>query len=131
MTPEELQKFLDRLDLYGGQIESWPPQERADAQSLLQISAEARAQLSAMKRVEAALAASQSNSSLTSDAIAQRAMLARQDRPGAIAMRRMSWALAGTLALVAGFYVGTLHGAYETPGDAVAAALDQGGHDVW
>lgn len=129
--PDTLQKFLDNLDRYGGRIENWPPQEHADAQSLLESSAEARAQFSAVTRMEAALATTQPDAAGTLDAMAQRAMQAKQIRPVTKTARRMTWAFAGTLALVAGLYVGSLNRRYETQSDVIAATLDQGGHDVW
>jgi ferric-dicitrate binding protein FerR (iron transport regulator) len=136
MTPEEsyaFQEFLDRLDLYGGRLESWPHEARAAAETMLAKSPEAQAQLDAMRRVETALQQSQTIRSDGIDAFAARAMRAAQDRPRQTVVRRLPWAVAGVVALVAGLYVGQLPGsAGEGPSDIVTAALDQsGGHDVW
>lgn len=134
MTPEDaqFQEFLDRLDLYGGRLETWPPEARAAAETMLETSPEARAQLDAMRRVEAALLQSQASRSEDIDEFAARAMRATQDHPRPAAMRRLPWAVAGVAALVAGLYVGQLPASAEGPSDIVTAALDQsGGHDVW
>ncbi|HTW34675.1 MAG TPA: hypothetical protein VMD53_08655 [Rhizomicrobium sp.] len=138
MTPEdsqgsELQEFLDRLDLYGGRLENWPVEPRAAAEALLQVSPEARAQLEAMRRAEAALMQSPGTETSGIDDLASRAMRAAQDRPRQTAMRRLPWAVAGMVALAAGLYVGQLPATgSDGPTEIVTAALDQsGGHDVW
>jgi ferric-dicitrate binding protein FerR (iron transport regulator) len=131
MTPEEFQEFLDRLDLYGGRLEAWPEDARAAAEALLARSPEARAQFSAMQRVEAALLQSRAVDAKGFGDVASRAMQARQDRPRSTPMRRLPWAVAGMVALVAGLYVGALPRT-EGPTEIVTAALDQsGGYDVW
>jgi ElaB/YqjD/DUF883 family membrane-anchored ribosome-binding protein len=137
MTPEshesEFQEFLDRLDLYGGRLEDWPVEARVAAEALLEHSPEARAQLNAMRRAEAALLQSQAIRSEGVDDFVARAMQAAQDRPRQAVVRRLPWAVAGVAALVAGLYVGQLPAsAGEGPSEIVTAALDQsGGHDVW
>lgn len=137
MTPEShesgFQEFLDRLDLYGGRLETWPLDARAAAETMLETSPEARAQLDAMRRAEAALLQSQATHNEGVDEIAVRAMQATQDRPRQAVVRRLPWAVAGVAALVAGLYVGQLPAsAGEGPSEIVTAALDQsGGHDVW
>lgn len=138
MTPEfyepEFQDFLDRLDLYGGRLETWPIEARAAAEAMLERSPEARAQLDAMRRAEAALLRSQTVRSEGLDDLAARAMRVAQDRPRETEMRRrLPWAVAGVVALMAGLYVGQLPASTgEGPTEIVTAALDQSGaHDVW
>jgi len=137
MTPEshesEFQEFLDRLDLYGGRLETWPIEAREAAEAMLETTPEARAHLDAMRRAEAALMRTQTAPRGGVDDLAARAMRAAQERPRQTAMRRLPWAVAGMAALVAGLYVGQLpSSAGEGPTEIVTAALDQsGGHDVW
>ena len=133
MTPD-FQEFLDRLDLYGGRLENWPAEARAAAETLLEHAAEARAQLNAMRRAEAALLQSQATGTQAINDVAARAMQAAQIRPREVAIRRLPWAVAAVAALVAGLYVGQLPmQANEGPSEIVTAALDQSGgsHDVW
>lgn len=132
MTPDDIREFLDRLDRYGGTLDDWPPLARAAADAVLEASAEARAQLASMRRAEAALADTQGMSAATASMLAVRAMQSRQEGRRERAARRLSWAVAGALALVAGLCVGALPRTDEGPSDLVTAALDQsGGHDVW
>jgi hypothetical protein len=132
MTPEEFQEFLDRLDLYGGRLEAWPVEARAAADALLAASPEARAQLSAMQRAEAALLQTQVIETKGANDIAARAMRGAQQHSRPAAVRRLPWAVAGMVALVAGLYVGALPYTTEGPTEIVTAALDQsGGNDVW
>jgi hypothetical protein len=137
MTPEfhesEFQDFLDRLDLYGGRLENWPIEARAAAETMLEKSPDARGQLDAMRRAEAALLQSQAIRREDVDDLAARAMRAAQNHPRQTTMRRLPWAVAGVAALVAGLYVGQLpSSASEGPSEIVTAALDQSGaHDVW
>jgi len=132
MTPDDIEEFCEVLDRYGGRPEDWPPPARARAEALLAASPRARAQLSAMRRVEAALAAAQPADAKGADTLAFHAMRAIQDNPRRRMTRRLSWALAGSLALIAGVYVGAVPQTSENPADIVTAALDQpGGHDVW
>jgi len=133
MTPDVLQEFLDRLDLYGGRLETWPIEAREAAEAMLETSPEARAHLDAMRRAETALLRSQAIRREDIDGLAARAMRAAQDRPRQTAMRRLPWAVAGVVALVLGLYVGQLPSSSgEGPTEIVTAALDQsGGHDVW
>jgi hypothetical protein len=132
MTPDDIEEFLEVLDRYGGRLEDWPQLARARAEALLAASPQARTQLSAMRRAEAALAATRPADAKGTDTLAFHAMRAIQDKPRRRVRRRLSWALAGTLALIAGVYVGAAPLASENPADIVTAALDQpGGHDVW
>jgi ferric-dicitrate binding protein FerR (iron transport regulator) len=135
MTPEEsqFQEFLDRLDLYGGRLETWPAEARAAAEALLEHSPEARAQLNAMRRAETALTQSQAIHDEEINDIAARAMQSAQARPQQPAIRRLPWAVAAMVALIAGVYVGQLPTSSEEPTEIVTAALDQSGgsHDVW
>jgi hypothetical protein len=137
MTPEshgsEFQEFLDRLDLHGGRLENWPVEARAAAEALLEHSPEARAQLGAMRRAEAALMQSQATEAQKINDIAARAMQAAQTVPHQAAIRRLPWAVAAMVALIAGVYVGQLSTSAEEPTEIVTAALDQSGgsHDVW
>jgi len=131
MTPESLEEFLDRLDLYGGNLETWPDEARDAAQALLSASPEARAHLSAMRRAEATLAQTRATHAKGVDDLTFRVMQMAQARPHT-AIRRLPWAVAGMMALAAGLYVGALPRMSEGPSEIVTAALDQsGGHDVW
>ncbi len=135
MTPDESQflEFLDRLDLYGGRLEDWPREARAAAAVLLEHSPEARAQLNAMRRAETVLTQSQAIHDEGINAIAARAMQSAQAHPHPAAIRRLPWAVAAMVALIAGVYVGQLSTSTEEPTEIVTAALDQSGgsHDVW
>lgn len=138
MTPKdshgaEFQEFLDRLDLYGGRLEDWPLETRAAAEALLEHSPEARTQWNAMRRAEAALMQSQAIRDQGANDIAARAMQSAQAHPQQYAMRRLPWAVAAMVALIAGVYVGQLSTSTEEPTEIVTAALDQSGgsHDVW
>jgi len=132
MTPNEMEEFLDLLDRYGGQLEDWPAEAREKAEAWQQASAVAARQIAAMRRAEAALAASRPIVPAEANALAARAMRERQENPGQMLARRISWGVAGALALVAGVYVGSLPRLDAAPSDIVAAALDQsGGRDVW
>jgi len=132
MTPESFEEFLDRLDLYGGNLETWPVEARDAAQALLAASPEARAHLSAMRRVESALAQTRATYAKGVDDLTFRVMQVAQVRPQHTAIRRLPWAVAGMMALAAGLYVGALPRMSEGPSEIVTAALDQsGGHDVW
>lgn len=127
------QAFLDRLDLYGGRLENWPVEARAAAETLLERSLEARAQLNAMRRAEAVLMQPQAMRTENLTEIAARAMQSAQARPHQTAIRRLPWAVAAMVALIAGLYVGQLPMPTEGPTEIVTAALDQSGgsHDVW
>jgi hypothetical protein len=129
----DFQAFLDRLDLYGGRLENWPVEARAAAEALLERSLEARAQLNAMRRAEAVLMQSQATRADDLNEIAARAMQSAQARPQQVAIRRLPWAVAAMVALIAGLYVGQLPMSTEGPTEIVTAALDQSGgsHDVW
>jgi hypothetical protein len=132
MTPNEMDEFLDLLDRYGGGLERWPAEARAKAEAWQKKSAVAGRQIAAMRRVEAALAATNPAIPVETNALAARAMQNRQHDPRQVLARRVSWGVAGTLALVAGLYVGSLPRLDAAPSDIVAAALDQsGGRDVW
>ena len=132
MTPSEMDEFLDLLDRYGGRLEDWPAEARARAEAWQGQSIVAAGQLAAMRRVEAALAASRMNAPAEASALAARAMQQRQHDPRQRLARRISWGVAGALALFAGLYVGSLPRLDTAPSDIVAAALDQsGGRDVW
>ena len=133
MTPEVFLEFLDRLDLYGGRLENWPVEARAAAEALLEHSPEARAQLNAMRRAEAALMQSLASETGKINDIAARAMQSAQAHPQPAAIRRLPWAVAAMVALIAGLYVGQMPMSAEEPTEIVTAALDQSGgsHDVW
>jgi hypothetical protein len=132
MTPNEMDEFLDLLDRYGGRLEDWPAEARAKAEAWQQASTVAAQQIAAVRRMEAALAASRLDMPVDAFGLAARAMQQRQHTARKLLARRISWGVAGALALVAGFYVGSLPSLDAAPSDIVAAALDQsGGHDVW
>jgi len=132
MTPDELEDFLGNLDRFGGRIEDWPEEARRNGEAPLASSAQARAQLAAMRRAEAALAATRPADGTTGDVMAFHAMRAIQDNPRRFVARRLSWVLAGSIALIAGLYVGRIPQASVNPTDIVTAALDpSGAHDVW
>jgi len=132
MTPNEMEELLDLLDRHGGRLENWPAEARAKAEAWRQDSAVAARQIAAMRRVEAALAASHPGVPDEANALAARAMQEHQNNPQRMLARRISWGVAGALALVAGVYVGSLPRLDAAPSDIVAAALDQsGGRDVW
>jgi hypothetical protein len=132
MTPNEMEEFLDLLDRHGGRLENWPAEARARAVAWQQMSAVAARQLAAMRRMEAALAATHPNVPAEANPLAARAMQVKQENPRQVLARRISFGVAGALALFAGVYVGSLPRLDATPSDIVAAALDQsGGRDVW
>lgn len=132
MTPDDLRDFLDSLDLYGGRLEAWPDDLRRTAQELLAVSQEARAHLAAMRRAELALVATRGVGSIACDALVAGAMRHHQERVQPVLRRRLPWAAAAVVALVAGVYVGQIPKANDNPTDVVMAALDpSGGHDVW
>ena len=132
MTGLHIEEILDELDLRGGRLENWPAQDRAAAEALLDSSSEARGHLAAMRRVESALAQTQPAANTNIDSIAARAMRSAQDTSRRVAMRRVSWAFAGSLALFAGLYVGAQPEPNDAPADMVVAALGQSGdHDAW
>jgi hypothetical protein len=133
MTPNEMEEFLDMLDRYGGRLETWPPEARAKAEAWRDRCAVAAGQIDAMRRVEAALAATRATVAGGANATAARAMQAHQENPRQAMARRISWGVAGALALVAGVYIGSLPllGS-SAPAEIVADALNQsGGVDVW
>jgi hypothetical protein len=132
MTPDDLDEFLGALDRLGGVLDTWPPQVRAQAESALADSAEARTHLAAMQRAEAVLAATRRAADPAPDDMAGRAIRSAQARPQQIVKQRLSWAAAGMLALVAGLYVGSIPRNMDNPSDVVTAALDPAeSHDVW
>ncbi len=131
MTPDDIQEFLESLDRYGARLEDWPDAPRQLAHALLAVSAEARLQLDAMRRAEHALAATRAVVGTAADAIRLHAMREAQVRPQRRTTQRLSWAVAASVALIAGVYVGTMSWSTESPADIVTAALDQtGGFDV-
>ncbi len=125
-----LKAFFEDLDLYGGDLERWPTARKADADKVLQKSAQARAQLAAMQQAEALLSATRSADMADGQGIAARALRARQDRPAAMTIRRASWLVAGSAALALGVVAGILPFS-EQPSDVLGAALGQvSGSDV-
>lgn len=126
MSSDAFDEFLDGLDRYGGRLADWPEERRAQAAALLESSEGARAELAAMQRVEAALVRTRAASGVQT--FAARAVQAPQERRQPRA--RVGWALAGAVALMAGFYVGSLPRHAEDPATMVAASLS-GGQDVW
>jgi hypothetical protein len=134
MTLEDfyLKEFLEELDLRGGNLETWPDEKRVEAEKLLAASPEARTNLSAVQETEALLAITRETVQPSIDYVAARAMCHRQDRPITIATHRLSWAVAGTAALVFGLLVGVVPLAGEQPADLLGAALEQTStSDVW
>lgn len=132
MTDKSLDEFLTDLDRYGGRISDWPSEAGSRAEALLERSADARSHLAAMRRVEAALSIPPSLSGPAIDVVVMRAMQSAQLHMRGTTIRRASWLMVGTLALIAGLYVGTLSGPGDSPSDVVAAALGQTeAHDVW
>ncbi|HEX4027489.1 MAG TPA: hypothetical protein VHX18_07705 [Rhizomicrobium sp.] len=129
MTDEE---FISLLDEWGGDPARWPVHLRLDAMPLLEHSARARAGLKAMQDVERLLARSAPAPAFDSAAIAARAT--RHGQAGrpimSPALRKVSFAALGALALAAGILVGMT-----PPGDtaiigSVQMALNGGGNDV-
>jgi hypothetical protein len=133
MSADDIQEFLDRLDLYGGRLEDWPPLARTAAETTLEVSSEARAHLAAMRRAEDALLLSRAVIHGGIGATAARAMQAPQIDRRQTFVRRLPWAAAGAVALLAGFYVGAVPREHnDTAADVAVALLDQSGdHDVW
>jgi len=127
MTLDEfhLKEFLEDLDLFGGDLSTWPADKKAEAEKLLQKSQTARAHLSAMQDIEGMFAASRVTGMSNAEAIAANAMRARQERPSAIVVRRASWAVAGSLALAFGLVVGIFPFG-EHPSDVLGTALWSG-----
>jgi hypothetical protein len=125
-----LKEFLEDLDLYGGDLATWPAAKKVDADKVLQKSAQARAELAAMRQAEAVLSATRVTHIVNGQSIAACAMRARQERPVTVAIRRTSWLVAGSAALVLGIVAGILPFS-ERPSDVLGAALDQvSGSDV-
>jgi hypothetical protein len=124
MTLDEfhLKEFLEDLDLFGGDLSAWPADKKAEAEKLLQKSQTARAHLSAMQDAERMFVAGRVTEMSNAEAVAARAMRSRQVRPSTIAVRRVSWAVAGSLALAFGLVIGIFPFG-EHPSDVVGAAL--------
>ncbi len=132
MTLDEfhLKEFQEDLDLFGGDLSVWPADKKTEAEKLLQKSQEARAHLAAMQEVETLLAASRVTEMAHAGEIAAIAMRAKQERPSSVALRRVSWAVAGSFALAFGLVVGIFPFG-EHPADALGAALwQESGIDV-
>jgi len=124
MTLDEfhLKEFLEDLDLFGGHLSTWPADKKAEAEKLLQKSQTARAHLSTMQEVETLFAASRVSKMPDNRAIAATAMRVKQERPSSAGVRRVSWAVAGSLALALGLVIGIFPFG-ERPSDVLNAAL--------
>lgn len=126
MSPQDFAEQLDRL---GSDLDRWPLALRREAEDLLAVSEEARAQMAAMVRVEAWLRGSSVTPAGSVSTIASHAM--RLPQLG----RRRPWrqAAAGGAAIAAtlllGLFVGgiDLGGHEDTPGQLVASALEPTG----
>ena len=134
MTLEDfyLKEFLEELDLRGGNLETWPDEKRVEGGKTARCVARGAHQYAAVQETEALLAITRETVQPSIDYVAARAMCHRQDRPITIATHRLSWAVAGTAALVFGLLVGVVPLAGEQPADLLGAALEQTStSDVW
>ena len=129
MSEEE---FFSLLDERGGDIARWPVHLREGAEALLARSPAARAALKAVQEVEGLLA---NAPALTFDtaAIAARATQAPQARGALLtpALRRVSFAALGVMALAAGVLVGATPPSGTAIVGSVRMALNGGAGDVW
>ena len=128
MTDED---FISLLDALGGDIARWPASRQHQAAALLEHSAKARANLKAMQDVEALLV-------LSAPPFDAAAMAARASRGGQAArslmspaMRKISFAAAGVMALAAGILMGITPPSDASIIGSVQMALNGGTVDVW
>lgn len=127
MNDEEFHSLLDER---GGNPARWPEPRRQEAQALLARSAKARASLKAMQAVESLLA--HPAPAFDTGRIAARASQARQSRPLlSPALRKVSFAALGALALAAGILVGMTPPNGNAIVGSVRMALNGGTGDVW
>lgn len=128
MSDEE---FLALLDERGGDIARWPVHLRESAEALLARSPSARAALKAMRAVEGLLT---NAPALTFDtaAIAARATQMPQARGSLLApaLRRVSFAALGVMALGAGILVGATPPSGNAIVGSVRMALNGSAGDV-
>ncbi|HVW72701.1 MAG TPA: hypothetical protein VHC39_03600 [Rhizomicrobium sp.] len=129
-------EFLSLLDERGGDIARWPVHLREAAQALLARSAKARAALKAMQDVERLLAGAPAptlDTPLNAGAIAARATRAPQARGPLLspALRKVSFAALGVMALAAGVLVGATPPSGTAIVGSVRMALNGGASDVW
>jgi hypothetical protein len=121
MTLAEFENFLD---LYGGNLDSWPEALRLRAEALLQASAPARAAYDAMREVEFFL-----NRPVAPAAgyelIAARAMGAGQIWAGRPLAVKAAWSTAAAAILVLGLFIGQMSQTNpdDDPSTALASAL--------
>lgn len=125
------EEFHSLLDEWGGDPIRWPEPRRQEAQALLARSVKARASLKAMQAVESLLA--QPAPSFDIARIAARAAQARQaPRPlMSPALRKVSFAALGVVALAAGILVGMTPPSGTAIVGSVQMALNGGSGDVW
>lgn len=128
MTDEE---FISLLDAMGAEIARWPAPLQIQAAALLERSAKARANLKAMRDVEELLA-------LSAPPFDAAAMAARASQAGQAgrsimtpALRKVSFAAAGVIALAAGILVGITPPSDASIIGSVQMALNGGTGDVW
>jgi hypothetical protein len=121
------EEFFDLLDRLGGDMEHWPASLRLMAEARLAISRPARAGLAAMRRTEALLATAAMVPAFDSGALAARASAIPQQRP---LVRRLSWAAAGTVAVVMGLLVGMTPQNDVSVIGSVQTALNPGADDA-
>lgn len=131
MSDEE---FLSLLDERGGDIARWPAHLREGAEALLARSQPACAALKAMQTVESLLAGAPAfGTPLDMGAIAARATRNPQARGPLLspALRKVSFAALGVMALAAGVLVGATPPSGTAIVGSVRMALNGGVNDVW
>jgi hypothetical protein len=128
------EEFLSLLDQRGGDIARWPLHLREAAEALLARSAKARAALAAMREVESLLTGTPGfDRPLDTSAMAARATQHMQSRPSRMipALRKLSFAALGVMALAAGILVGATPPTGTAIVGSVRMALNGGANDVW
>jgi hypothetical protein len=128
------EEFLSLLDERGGDIARWPTHLREGAEALLARSQPARAALKATQAVESLLAGAPAfDTPLDIGAIAARATRPPQARGPLLspALRKVSFAALGVMALAAGVLVGATPPSGTAIVGSVRMALNGGVSDVW
>lgn len=130
MTDEEFSSLLDEL---GGKTAGWPEPQREGAMALLEYSARARASLKAMQDVEGLLVLSTPAPAFDIATLAVRATRQSQASRSMMspALRKMSFAALGVVALGAGILAGMTPPSGTAIVGSVQTALNGGGTDVW
>ena len=123
--------FCSLLDERGGDIARWPAHLRDQARGLLAHSPQARASLKAMQDVESLLTQAPAPAFDAAVLAARATRQAQARRPlMSPALRRVSFAALGVMALAAGILVGATPPSGTAIVGSVRMALNGGGSDV-